>query len=202
MKEIKVEQGTDEWFAARVGLVTASQFSTLMTATGKASKGKGVDTLIREVASEKITGESEDFFDGNHWTKRGNKLEPEAFAAFTFLTDLEVRQSGFCDSEKGYGASPDGLLESAGLELKCPSGKKHLEYLEANILPPEYKAQVMGSMVVTGFDHWYFMSYHPNFKKQLVLRIEKDKEYCAVLELALSEAVSKVDELTKKYKGE
>jgi hypothetical protein len=53
----------------------------------------------------------------------------------------------------------------------------------AGTLPDEHKAQVHGSMIVTGLDNWLFLAYHPLINP-LILRVERD-EYTAKLEAAL-----------------
>ena len=44
------EQGSDEWFAARLGRPSASMFNKLITSTGKpsTSAGKYIDELVDE----------------------------------------------------------------------------------------------------------------------------------------------------------
>ena len=64
------------------------------------------------------------------------------------------------------GCSPDSLIKDggeyvAGLELKCPSPYTHAAYIEEGVLPDEYKAQVHGSMAVTGLNQWHFFSFFP-----------------------------------------
>lgn len=72
---------------------------------------------------------------------------------------------------------------AAGVELKCPLSKNHAEYLLDGVLPGQYKAQVHGSMIVTGLPYWYFMSYCRRLKP-LILRVERDS-YTDTLQDAL-----------------
>ena len=73
---------------------------------------------------------------------------------------------GFCTrDDEVVGCSPDSLVIDAdgsyvaGLEIKCPMAKHHAAYLIEGSLPDAYKAQVHGSMAVTGLTSWWFMSY-------------------------------------------
>ena len=56
MKIIECEQNSPEWFAARLGKITASNMDKIITPTGQQSKqvGKYITQLIAEI----ITGES------------------------------------------------------------------------------------------------------------------------------------------------
>ena len=50
---------------------------------------------------------------------------------------------------EGQHASPDGLIsDDSGFETKCPQPATHAKYLSEGRLPPEYKPQVQGSMMV------------------------------------------------------
>lgn len=172
-------QGSEDWFAIRSGRPTASNFSRIITATGKDSSQWDdycID-LIADCIRPDMIG-----FEGNRHTDRGNELEPEARDMFAEVMDLEVAQVGFVTRQDGIvGCSPDGLIYDpenpdvpiAGLELKCPLAKNHAKYLIEGVLPSQYAAQVHGSMAVTGLSYWYFMSYCQGMKP-FVLRVERD----------------------------
>lgn len=182
-------QGTEEWFRVRCGRPTASNFSRIITAGGKDS-GQWYDYVV-ELCAECIKPDDIGFT-GNRHTDRGNELEPEARAEFSRLMGLDVEQVGFVTRQDGIvGCSPDGLILSrpkedgdgpeslakcamAGLELKCPLAKNHAGYLLEGKLPDQYRAQVHGSMAVTGLRWWYFMSYCPGLAP-FILRVERDE---------------------------
>ena len=115
------EQGTEEWFAARLGKPSASMFSKLITTTGKPSSS--ADGYINQLMAEIITGHSEGHFSNAH-TERGNLLEPDARDMYEFISGNEVLEVGFIlDDSLDFGCSPDGLVGTdGGLELKCPAG--------------------------------------------------------------------------------
>jgi hypothetical protein len=69
--------------------------------------------------------------------------------------------------------------------MKCPELKTHAQYLAENRLPPEYRAQVHGCLIVTGRKWWDFLSYAPGLKP-LLLRVEPD-HYTQRLREALEE---------------
>jgi predicted phage-related endonuclease len=175
----KMTQGSDEWFNARKGRATASQFSQILTPTGKPSKSaKG---YMRRLARECVLDDPQEFA-GNKFTEWGLDHEEFARNEFEQITGMIVHEVGFCNREDGspVGCSPDGLIKSIatakwlkGMEIKCPSVDKHVEYVMAGDLPSAYKLQVHGSMAVTGLDSWYFMSYFPSLNP-LIIEVKRD----------------------------
>lgn len=201
MKIIDCEQGTPEWFEARLGVLSASNFGKIVTATGKWSSQ--ADAYINELAAEVITGERKEMFQSFAMT-RGVELEEEARDTFCYTYDYEVDQVGFCirDDFK-IGCSPDGLLyEKSGLEIKCPLAHTHLGYLKANVLPTAYIQQVQGSLYVTDREEWHFYSYHPSFDQQLRVIVHRDEEYIKAMAGHLERAANEIQELIEKFKGE
>jgi putative phage-type endonuclease len=181
-------QQSEEWFRARSGRPTASQFSRILTATGKDSsqwEDFAIELIGQCVRPDEIS------FEGNRHTDRGNELEPEARDLFAETMDLEVSEVGFITRDDGViGCSPDGLVTNpnsskwiAGLEIKCPLAKNHIKYHVENKVPDAYRAQVHGSMAVTGLKHWYFMSYCPGMNP-FIIRVDRD-EYTKQLSDAL-----------------
>ena len=165
MRIIDCEQGSREWIEARLGLPTASQFSRIVTSTGRLSKQR--DTYMAELLCEWVFGEpAKDLAEDNVWIQRGKALEPEARRFYALHADVEPpRTVGLClreGVECVAGASPDGLVDPDGLlELKCPAPDTHLLWLARGDLPPQHRAQVQGQLWVTGREWCDFVSYCP-----------------------------------------
>ena len=179
-----MQQGTEEWHQVRGMLPTASNFGKILTATGKASTQ--ADGYMNGLIAHWL-GAWSDTMDGykSDWMERGNDMEDEAVAWFEMSQNTEVVRPGFClRDDKAAGCSPDGLIGRIGLELKCPKASVHVGYLINQKLPTMYIPQVQGSMYVTGFRQWWFMSYHPELEPLLIL-IDRDEGYCAALERAI-----------------
>ncbi|MDB6080166.1 MAG: Exonuclease [Akkermansiaceae bacterium] len=153
-------QRSPEWFAARRGVITASEIGPFVFNAGKVA-----ETARQNLIDTKL-GESADGDDcppsyEDYWMKRGTLREPEAIEAFSVHTGEETKQVGFILHDSGLlGCSPDGF--EVGLEMKCPSGKIQIKRLREAVLPDEYRCQVHASMIVTGADEWHFWSWHPN----------------------------------------
>jgi hypothetical protein len=164
-------QGSEQWFELRRGRATASNFKKIIT-PAKGEYSKQASGYMRDLLVECFTPDYAKFL-GNFYTERGTEMEPEARKAFEEHTGLTAEQVAFVTSERWQhvvGCSPDSLIKDesgeyvAGLEIKCPSPFTHAEYIEEGVLPDEYKAQVHGSMAVTGLDRWHFFSYFPGLQ--------------------------------------
>jgi hypothetical protein len=180
------EQGSPGWFMDRLGKPTASFFDKILTPTGKRSTQ--TEELINRLVAERIAGFPDETFQSDAML-RGQELEHEALEFINFTHGYNFKRVGFLQSlEDEYGASSDALDEDLkiGLEMKCPSLHTHLAYITAGGLPKKYIAQVQGGMMVTGFERWVFMSYHPEIKP-LVVVVDRDEEYIKNLRLLILE---------------
>lgn len=198
MQTIQCEQRSKEWWDARRGVPSASQFGDIMTPkTMKASASQ--EGYICRLIAEKYA---------NVWPQENIYVSPamqagidgEDFARawYAFDQDVDVQQVGFVLSDCGrYGCSPDGLIgDDGGLEIKIPDTETHAGYLLRNELPSKYACQVHGCLIVTGRKWWDFMSYSselPVFRIRVepdsftdALRVELDL-FCKRYEKALAE---------------
>lgn len=199
MRIIECEQGSPEWLLARLGVPSASSYSKLITTTGRASAQ--ADAYINQLVAEKLTGEPT-FFQVTDPMQRGMDLEPLARHAYEMETGNLVIQVGFLMHDTlEAGASPDGLIgENGGLEIKCPSGHTHVEYLRDDVLPTKYFQQVQGCLWISGRDWWDFMSYHPRMEP-LIVRVFRDEQFIKALECAVIDAVHVIEILTTKFRS-
>jgi len=195
-------QGSEEWLDARKCKATASEFKNIITSTGNLSKS--CEDYIRELASQSISEEIFPFI-GNRHTDHGHEFEPIAREMFIQRTGFDVAEVGMClpDNHAPISCSPDGLLVVdgeyvGGLEIKCPTSlRKASKHKIDGTLPAEYKAQVHGSLAVTGLPYWYFMSYYPGLEP-LILKVERD-EFTDRIGEALDEFVIEYASKFKNY---
>ena len=197
MKIIECVQGTPEWFAARCGIPSASNFDKIICADGKPSKQR--EKYMRQLAGETITGIAEETYQ-NGVMLRGKEMEAEAKELYRLISGLEVVEVGFCLAE-GFGASPDGLVAEKGcLELKCPILATQVGYLLDNKLPIEYFQQTQGQLLVTGREWCDFLSYYPGLNP-LLIRVTRDEKFLATLEPELNKFIAELKEVIKKIGG-
>jgi hypothetical protein len=191
------EQGSEEWLESRLGRPTASNFSKLITPTGKPSSS--ADAYINELVAQKITGEIPEFYK-NAAMERGNELEPAAKALYEFTYDVEVVEVGLCLHDTlECGASPDGLVgDDGGIEIKCPLPHTHVGYLKDGKVPTKYVPQIQGCLWITDREWWDFMSYHPSME-DLIVRVYRDEAYIKKLADVVSRTVETIETESKKW---
>lgn len=192
MKILDVEQGSVEWMQARAGIPTASEFDQLVTPEFKVRTGDMPKSyLAKKLAEAWLGGPLLGFnvFDAD----QGQILEGEALPWYELEYGQEVQRVGLITTDDGrVGCSPDGLIKGAGLEIKCPRPETHTGYLLKGVLPKDYAAQVHGSMYVTGFHSWQFLSYRRRFPA-LLLTIERDDTIQKAIGEALTEFLAQFD---------
>jgi len=193
------QQGTEEWMNLRKGIPTSSCFDKIVTTKGEPSKS--AQNYMYQLAGERLAGVKTETYQ-NAAMLRGIEMQGEAVALFKFLKDVDVKEVGLCyrDEQKRYSCSPDGLMDLEGLEIKCPLIHTHVGYLLSGSLPMDYYQQVQGSMFVTGFPAWWFMSYYPGLPP-MILRVERDDVFCAKLKVALDGFCDDLDKITDKLKA-
>lgn len=182
----KCEQGSQEWHEARLGITTSSNFSKIITPTGKLSTSSATyqDSLIADY----IMGEPQDVFETEDM-QNGIEMEPTARLFYESVKQVKVTEVGlvYLDERKTIACSPDGLIGmDKGVEIKCPKLKTQIKRVREGILPSEYVAQVQGSMWITGFKEWDFVSYHPDYEP-FIITVQRDEEFIS----KLSESVLK-----------
>lgn len=191
-------QGSDAWFAARLGLPTASEFKTLLGVKKDAREKVTRQTYMRKLAGEIITGRPAESYTNVHM-ERGHEQEDEARQLYTFMTDAEPQRVGFIRSGQ-KGCSPDSLIgEKGGLEIKTALPHIQIERLEKNELPPEHRAQVQGSIWIAERDWWDFVSFCPGLPL-FVTRVHRDDGYIATLAGAVDEFNAELAELVERIR--
>ena len=200
MRIIECDQGTPEWFQARCGIVTARELHKVLAK----GEGKTRSKYMRQLAGEIITGEPAYSFQNDHMA-RGKEQEDTARELLA-LSVGPISQIGFIRDALRLGCSPDGLLHdpklciTGGVEIKSCLPDIQIERLIKGDIPSEYRAQVDGSLLVSGYSSWTFFSYSPGMPPLTVdatLSTERRDEIIA--ELAAFNA--ELDALVRRVKG-
>ena len=200
------EQRTEEWFAQRLGKVTASRVADVIAKT-KTGASASRDNYATQLILERLTNKQAEFY-SNAAMQWGTETEPMARQAYELKRGVFVDEVGFIDHPtiEMSGASPDGLVGKNGLvEIKCPESKTHMEYLLSGKAPAKYIPQMMWQMACTGREWCDFVSFDPRFPKNLqilVVKVEYDPTYVKMLELEITQFlddVSKKVEILRKF---
>lgn len=189
MKFYPTEQRSEEWLKMRLGRPTASQFNRIFTAGGKPSAQAPLymSELIGERIFQRPLGKD---IRGIPAVAHGIETEPEAAKMLADILGVEIAPGGFMSDDAGrYGCSPDGIIITGNrreaAEIKCPEIPRHI----CNLLfgpGDDYRAQVQGQLLISGFDAIHFFSYRhdaPPYHK----RIERDEPYIRALDAVLDE---------------
>jgi putative phage-type endonuclease len=192
-----MEQGSPEWFAARLGRVTASRVSDVI---GRTKTGYGAQraNYAAQLICERLTGVAAETF-SNAAMQWGTDHEPEARGMYEFATDLDVEEVGFVPHPTitMAGASPDGLVGNDGLvEIKCPNTATHIETVTGQAVPAKYLTQMQWQMACAGRQWCDFVSYDPRLPHEFRLfikRVPRDDAVIADLEAEVRAFLAEVD---------
>lgn len=169
-----VVQGTPEWFAQRLGKVTASRLADVM-AKIKTGEAASRATYRAELVAERLTGKSAEGFT-NSAMKWGTDCEPLARSAYEAETGMLVTEVAMIThpSIEMAGASPDGLVDAHGLlEIKCPETKNHIDTILSGEAPAKYMHQMQWQMACTGRQWVDFVSFDPRMPADMQLFIKR-----------------------------
>ena len=134
-----MEQRTDEWFAARLGKVTASKVADVIAKT-KSGYSTSRENYMTQLICERLTGKKQESF-SNAAMDWGTETEPYARAAYEASKNVLVDEVGIIDHPflPMCAASPDGLVSDDGMvEIKCPNTATHFDTLLAGKMPTKY----------------------------------------------------------------
>lgn len=190
-------QHSPEWYAAKAGRITGTRFASAMAKPDTAA----YQNLVIDLAWERVFGPDDpaDRFVSKAM-QNGIECEPEAFDWYAFTTDYTCRQAMFVvhGVHDFIGVSPDLLVNQDGLaQVKCPERRAHLEVIQKNRLPAQYRWQVHGEIWTCDRDWSDFVSYHPALRGA-VIRVDRDEKLIAELETRCLQVNAEADELVTK----
>lgn len=194
----EIIQGSDAWFAMRLGKVTASRVADVIAKT-KTGYGAGRANYMAQLVCERLTGTAAESF-SNDAMKHGTATEPFARAAYESHADVLVDQVAFIDhpSILMSGASPDGLIGDEGmLEIKCPNTATMLDILLTETIPTKYLTQMSWQMACTDREWCDFVCYDnrlPSGLDLFVKRYYRDDVYIKTLESEVSQFIQELNE--------
>lgn len=193
-------QGSDEWLAARCGLLTASEMKLIVTPTGKIANNDKTRAHAYELAFQRITGFVEPQYVSDAML-RGQEDEIYARAAYSEHW-AEVVETGFITNDRwGFtiGYSPDGLVGDDGLiECKSRAGKYQVQTIANDEVPEEYVLQLQTALLVSERDWIDFISYSGG-QPVYVKRVFADPELQAAIIAAATAFEARVADVIREY---
>jgi len=185
MEIIDCTQGSAEWFRARLGLPTASEFATVLAKGKDGGASLTRKKYLNQLAAEIVTGEPGESY-SNPYMERGKSQEEEARRLYAFSCDTRPELVGFIRNGQ-KGASPDALIGADGLlEVKTRLGHLQVDLLLADRFPPEHRAQVQGALWVAEREWCDLAVYSPGLPLY-VCREYRDDAYIDNLARAVAQ---------------
>jgi len=193
------EQRSEQWFAARCGLPTASEFKAILSKGRGDAPSKTRLSYMRRLAGEIITGYPGETFESAAMI-RGREMEDEARNFYKFMRDAEPQYVGFIRNGR-KGCSPDSLLGDDGmLEIKTQRADLLIETILKDQFPPEHKAQCQGQLWVAE-RQWLDLCVYFTGMPMFVKRIERDEDYIKELSAAVDAFNEELDAMVEKVRN-
>jgi putative phage-type endonuclease len=192
-----MDQGSEEWFVARMGKVTASRVADILAKT-KSGYSASRDNYLAQLVCERLTNEKTESFI-NSAMQRGTDIEPLARLSYEVNQNVLVDEVGFVPHPSIImaGASPDGLVGDDGLlEIKCPNTATHIETLLSQTVPGRYNTQMQFQMACTGRSWCDFVSFDNRLPEELQLfvkRVQRDNMYIRLMEEEIVKFLNELD---------
>lgn len=168
------EQRSDAWHQQRVGRVTGSIAGGILGVSPYMTRKDAMRSMVRAALGEPSE------FETNPAVMHGNFYESYALEAYEERSCFDVTPTGFHEYDTWLGASPDGLVEGAGvLEIKCPFHirKDPNPKFKSVYDMPHYFAQAQLELLCTGRFWLHFFQYVPPLTDRdgAVVRESKDR---------------------------
>lgn len=184
------EQGSPEWFEARRGIPTASNFATVMALGKGGGESKTRRKYMLQLAGEILTGESMETYSNQHM-ERGKEMEDEIRRLYAFQRDVELERVGFI-RRRLTGCSPDALIgKKKMLEIKTTLPDLLIDIHLRGEFPPAHMAQCQGNLWVAEREE---IDIAIGWKKMplYIQTIHRDERYISGLEKAVYEFCSEL----------
>lgn len=198
-----IVQGTPEWFAARRGMCTASEFKKALArdrTKGENTWGQTALDYAMKIAAERMGGEDDPVTTED--MRRGSSLEGEALDAYEgYMMTTVRRRLFFVHDDLPIGYSPDGLVADKDgegiIEVKCLKLAGHAECWLKQEPPLEYWPQIQGNLWGTGANYCDFIAYNPSVREDrrlCIIRVGRKEQFILDMAMRLKQFCDKVDE--------
>jgi predicted phage-related endonuclease len=194
-------QGSDEWHAARCGLLTASEMKLIITPTLKVADNDKSRSHLYELLGQRITQYvepsyiSDDMLRGMEDEELARQVYNEHFAAVDRVGFVTNDEWGFT-----IGCSPDGLVGDDGMiEVKSRRQKFQVNTIIDNAMPDDYAIQVQAELLVTGRAWCDFVSYSGGLP-MIPIRVYPDAKIQAAIVEAASAFEARLAEKLTEYR--
>lgn len=180
-------QGTEEWYEARRGLLTASEMKLVMTPKKlTAAKNDKERSHLYELLAQRINQYVEPHYVGDDMM-RGFTDEEYARQAYSKQYQPVMCVGFITNNRWGFtiGYSPDGLVGDDGqIEAKSRRQKYQLQTILEGEMPEEYMLQVQTGLLVSERKWCDFISYCGGMPMFTVRVYPDEKVHQAIIDVA------------------
>ena len=199
-------QGSDEWMAARCGLLTASEMKHILTPTLKIADNDKTRSHVWELLAQRITKYVEPSYISDDMLRgREDEILARAYYAehYAPVTDM-----GFVTNDRwGFtiGCSPDGLVGDDGA-IECKSRRQKFqvetiaESLGGTMAPSDFMLQTQTILLVTEREWIDFISYSGGLP-MATIRVGPDEKVQEAIVTASQAFEERVAQKMEKYAG-
>lgn len=166
-KEIKLEQGTQEWLSWRKTVITATDCPAILGSSPWSTAYKCWQRKLGLIEEQK----------SNEAMERGKRLEPEARAQFIEQFGINITPMVVESTEFDFlGASLDGISDCNKyiVEIKCGGSNLH-SMATHGIIPDYYLHQMQHQLLVTGAEKCFYYSF--DGKSGVCIEVLPDPEF-------------------------
>ena len=197
-----LEQGSEEWFAARRGIITASEMKLLVSHTLRIIDDDKERDHCYELAAQRISGWVEEMYVTDDMM-RGHADEIRAKAKYEEVYNTKIENVGFITNDKfGFiiGYSPDGLAHDRKLAIECKSRRQkfQLKTINAYTVPREHIIQVQTGLMVSECEQCDFVSYSGGWP-MTTIPVKPDKLIQEAIFRAAYKFEKRIKEIVKEY---
>lgn len=198
----ELSQGSEEWFAARCGLLTASEMKHIITpAKLQYASNEKERAHLYELAAQRITKCVEPHYISDDMLRgQDDELDAKRYYSEKYAS---VQDVGFITNDEwGFtlGYSPDGLVGDDGLiEAKGRRQRFQVETILSGVMPAEYLIQVQTGLLVSKRKWLDFISFSGGMP-MLTIRIAPDEAVQRAIVSAATTFHEKLDAVLKSYR--
>lgn len=196
METLYIEQGSDEWFKARLGSIGGSSIAAAVAGGTGATR----QTLMYKLAGQILSGVWEDGYKSEAMIQ-GTVREPEARTLYELIQGVEVEQVGLVKDHQHKHVSPDGLVGHNGMiEIKSPQIPSHIATLDKQAVPSQYVKQIHWGLQRAEREWVDYTSYCPEItsKPIFIKRYYRDEKLIKKLEEGADQFIVEMLELVER----
>lgn len=210
--EEDVPQRSEDWFALRRGVPTASNFSVILAEGKDGEVSKTREDYMHKLAGEILTGQIGETFKSEAM-ERGVEMEPEALDWYEQNYFVDIERVGFIRRTVHpplgepfvVGGSSDGRIPTKKkiVEVKSMRPDKLIKVMRRGAagFPTEHRAQCQGNLWIDGAETCDLILFYRGWKSPPVFTIERDEKYIAVLSEQVERFVYETNMLVKEIKS-